>query len=118
MQSDSPRERILSARLEQRSEMVDSYLTEEMARILKVPLSSVDREKPIVNMGFDSLMSIELKNRIETDLGVSVAMSRLIQSPTILELTDFVLNLLVDSRDVDPTVGVGSSMSEFEEGVL
>jgi hypothetical protein len=69
-------------------------------------------------MGFDSLMSIELKNRIETDLGVSVAMSRLIQSPTILELTDFVLNLLVDSRGVDPTVGVGSSMSEFEEGVL
>jgi hypothetical protein len=45
-------------------------------------------------------------------------MSRLIQSPTILELTDFVLNLLVDSRGVDPTVGVGSSMSEFEEGVL
>jgi hypothetical protein len=69
-------------------------------------------------MGFDSLMSIELKNRIETDLGVSVAMSRLIQSPTILELTDFVLNLLADSRGVDPAVGVSSSMSEFEEGVL
>ena len=116
--ADSPRDRILGARLEQRSEMVDSYLAEEMARILKVPLSSVDREKPIVNMGFDSLMSIELKNRIETDLGVSVAMSRLIQSPTILELTDFVLNLLADSRGVDPTVGVSSSMSEFEEGVL
>jgi myxalamid-type polyketide synthase MxaD len=116
--ADSPRERILGARLEQRSEMVDSYLAGEMALILKVPLSLVDREKPIVNMGFDSLMSIELKNRIETHLGVSVAMSRLIQSPTILELTDFVLNLLVDSRGVDPTVGVGSSMSEFEEGVL
>ena len=116
--ADSPRERILGARSEQRSEMVDSYLAGEMARILKVPLSSVDREKPIVNMGFDSLMSIELKNRIETDLGVSVAMSRLIQSPTILELTDFVSNLLVDLRGVEPTVGVGSSMSEFEEGVL
>jgi acyl transferase domain-containing protein len=116
--ADSPRELILGAQLERRSEMLDSYLAEEMARILKVPFSSVDREKPIVNMGFDSLMSIELKNQIETDLGVSVAMSRLIQSPTISELTDFVLNLLTDSRGVDPTAGVSSSMSEFEEGVL
>ncbi len=93
--------------------MVNSYLTEEMARILKVSLPSVDREKPIVNMGFDSLMSIELKNQIETDLGVSVAMSRLIQSPTISELTDFVLNLLVDSRGADTAAVVGSSIERI-----
>jgi len=98
--------------------MVDSYLAEEMARILKVPLASVDREKPIVNMGFDSLMSIELKNQIETDLGVSVPMARLIQSPTILELTDFVADLLGGSHDADATAAVGSSIDEFEEGVL
>ena len=115
---DSRRERILGVQSEQRAEMVGSYLAEEMARILKVPLASVDREKPIVNMGFDSLMSIELKNQIETDLGVSVAMARLIQSPTILELTDFVVNLLVDSHDADATAAVGSLIGEFEEGVL
>lgn len=115
---DSRRDRILGVQSEQRAEMVGSYLAEQMARILKIPLPSVDREKPIVSMGFDSLMSIELKNQIDTDLGVSVAMSRLIQSPTILELTDFVLNLLVDSQGADATATVGSSVSEFEEGVL
>jgi aryl carrier-like protein len=115
---DSRRERILGVQSKQRAEMVGSYLAEEMARILKVPLASVDREKPIVNMGFDSLMSIELKNQIETDLGVSVATVRLIQSPTILELTDFVVNLLVGSHDADATATVGSPIGEFEEGVL
>jgi aryl carrier-like protein len=115
---DSRRERILSVQLEERAQMVGSYLAEEMARILKVPLASVDREKPIVNMGFDSLMSIELKSQIETDLGVSVAMVRLIQGPTILELTDVVMNLLVGSHVTDPTAVVGSSVGEFEEGVL
>ena len=116
--ADRRRERILGVQSEQRAEMVGSYLTEEMARILKVPLASVDRDKPIVNMGFDSLMSIELKNQIETDLGVSVAMARLIQSPTILELTDLVVNLLVGSHDADATAAVGSPIGEFEEGVL
>ncbi len=40
-------------------------------------------------------MTIELKNQIEVDLGVSVAMGRLIQGPTLLELTEWVLHLLV-----------------------
>jgi hypothetical protein len=115
---DSRRENILGVQSAQRAKMVDSYLAEEMARILKVPLHSVDREKPIVNMGFDSLMSIELKKQIETDLGVSVAMAGLMKGPTILELTDFVVNLLVGSDGADATVGVASSIGEFEEGVL
>jgi phthiocerol/phenolphthiocerol synthesis type-I polyketide synthase C len=115
---DSRRENILGVQSAQRAKMVDSYLAEEMARILKVPLHSVDREKPIVNMGFDSLMSIELKNQIQTDLGVSVAISRLIQSPTILELTDIVLNLLEASRGTQPATAMGARIPEYEEGVL
>ena len=115
---ESRREYLLDVQSERSAEMMEQYLAEEMAQILKVPLTSVDREKPIVNMGFDSLMSIELKNQIQTDLGVSVAMSRLIQSPTILELKDIVLNLLEASRSVESTAAVGSSIGEFEEGVL
>ena len=112
------RECIPGAQSETRKEMVCSYLAKQMARILKVPLVSVDREKPIVNLGFDSLMSIELKNQIEADLGVSVAMARLIQGPTLLELTDWVMQLLVAAQPVDASAAVGSSESEFEEGVL
>jgi myxalamid-type polyketide synthase MxaC len=112
------REHILGVQPAQRVKMVDSYLAEEMGRILKVSLASVDRDTPIVNMGVDSLMSIELKNQIETDLGVSVAMASLMQGPTILELTDYVVNLLVGSNGGDVTAKVGSSTGEFEEGVL
>ena len=54
-----------------------------------------------MNMGFDSLMSIELKNQIETDLGVSIAMARLIQGPTLLELADWVLQLLVTTQSIE-----------------
>jgi acyl transferase domain-containing protein len=112
------REHLLGAELEVRKEMVISYLAQQMARILKVALASVDRETPMSHMGFDSLMSIELKNRIESDLGVSVAMARLIQGPTLLELTAWVNDVLVAEQSLNATALAESLVGEFEEGVL
>ncbi len=40
--TESSRERILAAQPETRAEMVGSYLAKQMARILKVPLASVE----------------------------------------------------------------------------
>jgi acyl transferase domain-containing protein len=118
VKGNSRRERILCIQSEPRADMVGNYLAEEIARILKVPLASVDRGKPIVSMGFDSLMSLELKKQIDTDLGVSIAMARLIQSPTILELIDVVVELLENSCVIDATAAMSSSVVEVEEGIL
>jgi phthiocerol/phenolphthiocerol synthesis type-I polyketide synthase D len=118
LNGNSRRERLRWIQLAPHAEIVGNYLAEEMGRILKVPLASVDRLTPIVSMGFDSLMSLELKNQIQTDLDVSVAMARLIQGPTILELSDFVVELLRNSPGVDTTSAEGSSIVEVEEGVL
>ena len=118
VKENSRRELALGIQSDPRAGMLGDYLAEEIARILKVPLASVDRRTPIVSMGFDSMMSLELKNRIDADLGVSIAMARLVQSPTILQLNDFVVELLENSRSVDPTAGVSSSTVEVEEGVL
>jgi len=111
-------ERILAAEPEARVGMVDSYLAKQIARILKVPLTSVDREKPIVNMGFDSLMSIELKNQIEIDLGVTIAMAKLIQGPTPVEVSDWITEQLAAVETVGVAISIPKSVNEFEEGVL
>jgi NAD(P)-dependent dehydrogenase (short-subunit alcohol dehydrogenase family) len=117
--SDSEcRERILAAQPEARGEIVSDYLAKQMARILKVSLASVDTEKPISNMGFDSLMAIELKNQIELDLGVSIAMARLIQGPALVEMTDWVTQLLAEASSADAAATVTASVNEYEEGVL
>jgi acyl transferase domain-containing protein len=112
------RDRILAAHSESRGTIVSQYLANQVARIIKLPSASVDFEKSISNMGFDSLMSIELKNRIDMDLKVSVAMARLIQGPTLRELTGWVIQLLATGKPVDDAVIVASSTDEFEEGEL
>lgn len=111
------RERILFGPAEQRGELVSSYLVMRISRILKVPPASLDFETPISNMGFDSLMSIELKNQIEADLEVVVSMARLIQGPTIEELRDWVTQLL-QTTIVSGAFGADTSAPDFEEGVL
>ena len=112
------REHIMAARPDTRAEMLRDYLAKQISRILKVSLDSIESETPILNLGFDSLMSIELKNQIEKDLGVSIAVGRLIQSPTVWELTDWVAQLLEAAQPAGATATVDSPISEFEEGVL
>jgi phthiocerol/phenolphthiocerol synthesis type-I polyketide synthase D len=101
-----------------RREMLGDYLARQMARILKVPLASVELEISISNMGFDSLMSIELKNRLEADLKVSISMARLLQGPTLLELTDLVMNLFESVSPVEAPFATALAANEFEEGIL
>ncbi len=112
------RERILATNAGNRSTLVQDYLKQVIARILKVPIDSVEPQKPISAMGFDSLMSIELKNQIDVDLGVSVAMAQLIQGPTPAELTEWITELLATMQTPDMSRGSNAPVLEFEEGVL
>jgi acyl transferase domain-containing protein len=112
------REAILASQPESRAQMLGEYLTKALARILKIPAASVERDLPILNLGFDSLMSIELKNQLETDLGVSVSMARLLKGPTLMELTEAVLELLETLQSSEGAFAVAAQGNEFEEGVL
>jgi acyl transferase domain-containing protein len=112
------REKIVAARPENRREMVRAYLAKQMARILKISLSSVEHEMPISNMGFDSLMSIELKNQLESDLAVSASMAQLLRGPTLSELVELVSDLLEVVQPAEVALAATSSANDFEEGVL
>jgi acyl transferase domain-containing protein/acyl carrier protein len=112
------REAILDGQPETRAQMLEEYLTKELARILKVPAESIERDLPISNMGFDSLMSIELKNQLEKDLGVSISMARLLKGPTLLELSETVLDSLQAIQSTEGELGGAAGLNEFEEGVL
>lgn len=62
------------------------YMIEEVVNVLKVERSEVDPDLPLTELGFDSLSSIELKNRIESQIGVSVSVGTFLQTPTLSKL--------------------------------
>jgi NADPH:quinone reductase-like Zn-dependent oxidoreductase/acyl carrier protein len=87
-------EALLHADPERREEIVRIYIREQVARVLGASASKLDVDRPLNELGLDSLMGVELRNRVETDLALSLPMRELMQSPTINSLSRAVLNQL------------------------
>jgi myxalamid-type polyketide synthase MxaE and MxaD len=73
------RDALLAADPAERRQLVRSYLSEQVARVLGLSPSKLDVQQPLSHLGLDSLMAVELKNRIAVDLGVNVPVVKFLQ---------------------------------------
>jgi phthiocerol/phenolphthiocerol synthesis type-I polyketide synthase D len=60
--------------------------------VLGLSRSRVDFDEPLNRLGLDSLMAVELKNRIDSDLGVNVPLINFARNPSVAQLTANVLD--------------------------
>lgn len=74
--------------VEELGSMLLAYVQQQAAHISGYPESKFDPDSCLVALGFDSLMAIMLTNRIKSDLGLTLSISRLLSSSTIQVLTD------------------------------
>ena len=69
-----------------------NHLTEEVARLLDMDSSeNVDIQRPLADVGLDSVVAIELKSTLEIALGIKLAPTVAIEYPTIQKLADYLL---------------------------
>ncbi|MEM6679243.1 MAG: SDR family NAD(P)-dependent oxidoreductase [Pseudomonadota bacterium] len=67
------------------NELVD-FVRGELNGVLNVDIAQIDAERPIAELGLDSLSSFELKMRMETALGLSLQVAKFLQAPTTIGL--------------------------------
>ena len=48
----------------------------------------VDPDRPLLTMGLDSLSAVDLKVEVETSLGITLPLSRLLEGATIRDLAE------------------------------
>jgi acyl carrier protein len=112
---------ILDAAPADRAQLLQTYVCEQVARVLGLPPSQVDPQQPLTNLGLDSLMAVELKNRISTDLRVDVPMVKFLQGFTAAQAATLLLDKLAteadSSSDVSPAARTRESDS-IEEHLL
>jgi NAD(P)-dependent dehydrogenase (short-subunit alcohol dehydrogenase family) len=96
---------------QQRAQLLESYLRDHVARALGLSASQLDVHQPLNTMGLDSLMAVQVKNRVEVDLGVPVPVISFFAGASVAQLAGQVLAGLItaSSRSGTSRVRVGNA---------
>jgi len=101
-QGDSLHNVLMAAKPAERQQLLLSRLCEQVARVLGTSAAKLDNSTPLTNLGLDSLMAVELSNRIKSDMSLDVPTMKLMRGPSISQLAAELLDQLtpVSSPDV------------------
>ncbi len=84
----------------ERRKLIVEFVGQEVADLLGLGVS-IDRGRPLGELGLDSLMSVSLVNRLEPALGVLVPMAKLLKGPSVEELVDSIFPGLGDKSAIE-----------------
>jgi phthiocerol/phenolphthiocerol synthesis type-I polyketide synthase C len=104
------RDAVLAAPAAERAGVVLHHIREIVARVLRTSAAKLEMERPLKEMGLDSLMAFELLHRIEQAFGISLPPSKLSAGGNIAKLSEVVLEL-VASDSGDATAATAASTS-------
>ena len=106
------RSQILQAAPDARAKLTEEFLAEQVAGVFGTDVSKISMDTPLNQLGLDSLMAIELMNRVESQLGISVPMGSVLNGPNVRELAVPILEALIENAgDELNDAGVASTTS-------
>lgn len=80
-----PHERIMA---------LEQHILEHLSQVLRLDIVRIDRLSSFTSLGMDSLMSLELRNRLESSLAVRLSATLLFTYPNPASLADYLLERL------------------------
>jgi myxalamid-type polyketide synthase MxaE and MxaD len=91
----------------ERRRVIDGVLRDAAARVLRLPPSRLDARRPLGSVGLDSLMALELRNRLQATLERSLPATLLWNYPTLDALGDYLSDEPAPGQAV-PSPGVSA----------
>jgi amino acid adenylation domain-containing protein len=111
------RESLLALEPSARQSALTGYLLEQLAQRLSVKTSNLDSRQALGTLGLDSLMALELRNNIETDLQVSVSPPRLLGDGNVDELSAELLEQLATGSSARRVISTSARNTEGEHAL-
>jgi acyl carrier protein len=97
------------------SALIQAAVVAIVARVLHLQQAELRVDEPLQNLGIDSLMAVEIKNRLQTEIGVNVPLARFLEGASVAALallvqTEMKLSCLTRTDEPDAAEAV---MEEF-----
>jgi acyl carrier protein len=103
----------------ERRDALERHVVGSIGAVLRLPAERIDAHTPFVSYGMDSLMSLEIRNRLEPSLGLRLSAALLYTYPTTAALVDHLLGELnlysiEDAASVDGLVIPDPATAELD----
>ena len=95
-----------AATMKEQESLIETFIVSQVAGVFGTAEERINRAARLTDLGLDSLMTLELTNRVERELGVRIPMGTLLTGPTIVELARSVRQLLM------PSLAAGHSVDQ------
>jgi NADPH:quinone reductase-like Zn-dependent oxidoreductase/aryl carrier-like protein len=92
------RKALLAAGAGERVTMMQDLLREQVARVLGAAPDKLDVERPLTDLGLDSLMAVELRNWVEGDLRLSLPTVELMRGHSVARLAEILVEQLAGAE--------------------
>ena len=96
--------RLAAAEAGERAPLVEDFIVTQVGEVFGLPDAKLDRRAPLTSLGLDSLMTVELVNRMESLAGIRIPMATLFAGPSVEELARTVLKLMAAARPAEAEV--------------
>jgi acyl transferase domain-containing protein/NADPH:quinone reductase-like Zn-dependent oxidoreductase/acyl carrier protein len=84
-------ERLTGAPAQQRKKLVVDYLREAVAEVTRVDAAEIREDAGFFDLGMDSLMAIELRQRLEHGVGKEIPATLAMDHPRLIDVADYLL---------------------------
>jgi len=85
---------LAASEISARESLLAAHIREQVGRVLRLAPSKIPANKPFKTLGLDSLMTMELRNRLEASLGLKLSAAAIWNHPTVTKLAPFLAGRL------------------------
>jgi acyl carrier protein len=75
-------------------DLLQTHLREQIGQVLRLASNAIEVHAPLSSLGLDSLMALELRNRLEPTLGLTLSATMLWAYPTVATLAAHLIDRL------------------------
>ncbi len=75
--------------------LLETYIRDHLARAMGASPARIDTQQSLLSLGLDSLMAVEMRNRINDDLGMNVPLAKFMHGASINTLAAYIAERLL-----------------------